>query len=324
MNTRNLAVMALLSLAAALAAPGAAAQQKIQYMLPAPAVLPAFAPWMLALTRGYYKQEGLDVEFVVGKGGVDVARQVGVGNAVIGGGIGDTPIIVRAQGVPVKAIAVLGGGSLMHLVVHKDSGIRVPADLKGKTISVMAYQDTTYYALLGVLASAGLSKHDVNAQAAGPAGVWKVFASKQAVAMAAVPDWIGDALAAGVQLDYYPSNTYFQSMAQAILASDKAIKEQPELLKKLVRATLRGMKDIMADPRAAAAAYVKAVPAHAGKVEQMGGVFEIYARNVYAGQKQLGAMDAARLASLQEFYLKEGIIQARTPVEELYTNQFLQ
>jgi NitT/TauT family transport system substrate-binding protein len=324
MNTRNLAVLALLSLAAALAAPGAAAQQKIQYMLPAPAVLPAFAPWMLALTRGYYKQEGLDVEFVVGKGGVDVARQVGVGNAVIGGGIGDTPIIVRSQGVPVKAIAVLGGGSLMHLVVHKDSGIRVPADLKGKTISVMAYQDTTYYALLGVLASAGLSKHDVNAQAAGPAGVWKVFASKQAVAMAAVPDWIGDALAAGAQLDYYPSNTYFQSMAQAILASDKAIKEQPELLKKLVRATLRGMKDIMADPRAAAAGYVKAVPAHAGKAEQMAGVFEIYARNVYAGQKQLGAMDAARLASLQEFYLKEGIIQARTPVEELYTNQFLQ
>ncbi len=324
MNTRNLAVLALLSLAAALAAPGAAAQQKIQYMLPAPAVLPAFAPWMLALTRGYYKQEGLDVEFVVGKGGVDVARQVGVGNAVIGGGIGDTPIIVRAQGVPVKAIAVLGGGSLMHLVVHKDSGIRVPADLKGKTISVMAYQDTTYYALLGVLASAGLSKHDVNAQAAGPAGVWKVFVSKQAVAMAAVPDWIGDALAAGAQLDYYPSNSYFQSMAQAILASDKAIKEQPELLKKLVRATLRGMKDIMADPRGAAAEYVKAVPAHAGKAEQMAGVFEIYAHNVYAGQKQLGAMDAARLASLQEFYLKEGIIQTRTPVEELYTNQFVQ
>jgi NitT/TauT family transport system substrate-binding protein len=45
---------------------------------------------------------------------------------------------------------------------------------------------------------------------------------------------------------------------------------------------------------------------------------------VYAGQKQLGAMDAARLASLQEFYLKEGIVQTRTPVEELYTNQFLQ
>jgi NitT/TauT family transport system substrate-binding protein len=324
MKLRELVVVGILASAAALSAPAALAQQKIQYLLPAPAVLPAFAPWMLALTRGYYKQEGLDVEFVVGKGGVDVARQVGVGNAVIGGGIGDTPIIVRSQGVPVKAIAVLGGGSLMHLVVHKDSGIRAPADLKGKTISVMAYQDTTYYALLGVLASAGLSKHDVNAQAAGPAGVWKVFASKQSQAMAAVPDWIGDALAAGAQLDYYPSNTYFQSMAQAILASDKAIKENPELLKKLVRATLRGMKDIMADPRAAAMAYVKAVPAHAGKADQMTGVFEIYARNVYAGQKQLGAMDAARLASLQEFYLKEGIVQTRTPVEELYTNQFLQ
>ena len=45
-------------------------------------------------------------------GGVDVAKQIGAGNAIIGGAIGDTPIIVRANGVPVKAVAVLGAGAL--------------------------------------------------------------------------------------------------------------------------------------------------------------------------------------------------------------------
>jgi len=88
----------------------AAAPQEITYLLPAPAILPAFGPWMLAQAKGYYAQEGLNVKFVSGRGGVDVAKQIGAGNAVIGGAIGDTPIIARGQGIPVKAVAVLGAG----------------------------------------------------------------------------------------------------------------------------------------------------------------------------------------------------------------------
>ena len=79
----------LLALCLALTS-GAGAAEKITYLLPAPAFLPAFGPWMLAKARGYYADEGLDVTFQTAKGGVDVAKQVGAGNAPIGGGIGDT------------------------------------------------------------------------------------------------------------------------------------------------------------------------------------------------------------------------------------------
>jgi NitT/TauT family transport system substrate-binding protein len=146
----------------------------VTYLLPAPATLPAFGPWMLAQAKGYYKAEGLDVKFVAARGGVDVAKQVGAGNAVIGGAIGDTPIIARAQGIPVKAVAVLGAGSLMQLVSHKEERIESPRELKGKTVTVLAYTDTTYYALLGMLSKVGLTKNDVNIQAAGPC--WRVAA----------------------------------------------------------------------------------------------------------------------------------------------------
>ena len=84
--------------------------QEITYLLPAPAILPAFGPWMLAQAKGYYAQEGLNVKFVSGRGGVDVAKQIGAGNAVSGGAIGDTPIFARGQGIPVKAVAVMGAG----------------------------------------------------------------------------------------------------------------------------------------------------------------------------------------------------------------------
>ena len=138
------ACLAVLSVGALLAPLAAHAQlQKITYLLPAPGTLPAFGPWMLAQAKGYYAAEGLEVEFVTGRGGVDVAKQVGAGNAVIGGAIGDTPIIARAQGIPVKAVAVLGSGSLMQLVSHKDERIDSPRELRGKTVTVLAYTDTS-------------------------------------------------------------------------------------------------------------------------------------------------------------------------------------
>src|SRR5689334_14859381 len=125
------AVLASAALAMAGAAAPAAAED-VTYLLPAPQSLPAFGPWMVALQRGYFKDEGLNVTFQIAKGGVDVAKQVGAGNAVVGGAIGDTPILVRPNGIPVKAVAVLGGRSLMQLVLNKDKGVNSIKDLKGK------------------------------------------------------------------------------------------------------------------------------------------------------------------------------------------------
>ena len=297
--------------------------QEVTYLLPAPANLPAFGPWMVAQAKGYYKDEGLDVKFVSARGGVDVAKQIGAGNAVIGGAIGDTPIIARAQGIPVKAVAVLGAGSLMQLVSHKDERIESPRELKGKTVTTLAYTDTTYYALLGMLSKVGMNKNDLNVQAAGPAGVWQQFAAKKAVAMAAVPDWTVMAMEAGAQVDILPADVYFKSMAQAILASDETIQKNPQLIQKLVRATLKGMRDIMTNPKDATQVYVKHIPAHQGKEASMLRTFEFYNQYVYANQKVLGVMDEARLSELQKFYVSNGVVPKEVPVKELYTNQFV-
>jgi NitT/TauT family transport system substrate-binding protein len=299
-----------------------AAVEEITYLLPAPPNTPAFAPWMIAQQKGYYAAENLKVSFVAAKGGVDVAKQIGAGNAVIGGAIGDTPIIVRANGVPVKAIAVLGAGSLTMVAVHKDSGIKTLRELKGKTVTVMSYTDTTYYALLGNLRGAGMSKTDAAIQAAGPSGVWQVFAAGKAQAFAGVPDWMVSATDAGAQIDILDTSG-FKSMAQAILASDETIRTKPELLKRLVRATLRGMEDIVKDPKAAALVYVQAVPSYKGKHATIEQIFTLYRKHVYGNQMPLGQIDPVRMATVQKFYVSEGIVSKTAPLNDLYTNQFV-
>jgi NitT/TauT family transport system substrate-binding protein len=303
----------------------ASAQQleKVIYLFPAPPVLPAFGPIRLAQGKGYFKEAGLDVEFQVGRGGVDVAKQVGAGNAPLGGIVADGPIMVRGNGVPVKIVAVFGGKGFMQLVVREDSGIEKPADLKGKTITTMSYQDTTFYALLGLMASAGLTQNDVNVQQVGPTGVWQFVAEGKSQGMAGVPDWIPPVMAAGVKVKIIPTEEFFPHMAQGIAVSDQVIKEKPQMVQKFVTAALRGMKDIMDNPDKAADEFVQFVPEWKGKEGGVKFAFQMYAKSVYPGQAKLGEVNADRLSKLQDFYLEKGFIQKKTPVNELYTNAFI-
>jgi NitT/TauT family transport system substrate-binding protein len=323
--SRRLMLAGSAALGAGVLIPQASAQslEKVTYLFPAPPILPAFGPIRLAQGKGYFKDAGLEVEFAVGRGGVDVAKQVGAGNAPLGGIVADGPIMVRGNGVPVKIVCVFGGKGFMQLVVREDSGITKPADLKGKTITVMSYQDTTFYALLGLLASVGLTQQDVNIQSVGPTGVWQFVAEGKSVGMAGVPDWIPPVVAAGVKVKVIKTEEFFPHMAQGIAASDDMIKQKPAMIRKFVQAALHGMKDMMDNPDKAADEFVSFVPEWKGKEKGVHFAFNMYAKDVYPGQKVLGEADAARLGKLQDFYLAKGFIQKATPVNELFTNEFV-
>jgi len=297
--------------------------EKVTYLFPAPPVLPAFAPIRLAQGKGYFKDAGLEVSFAVGRGGVDVAKQVGAGNAPIGGIVGDGPIMVRGNDVPVKIVAVFGGKGFMQLVVREDSGITKPADLKGKTLTVMSFQDTTFYALLGLMASVGLKQDDANIQQAGPVGVWQSVATGKSVGMAGVPDWIASVQAAGAKVNVLPTDEFFPHMAQGIAVSDDMIQKNPAMIRKFVGASLKGMKDVMDNPDQAAVDFVKFVPEWQGKENEVKVALNYYAKLVYPGQKQLGEVNVDRLTKLQDFYLEKGFIQKKSPVAELYSNEFI-
>ncbi|SMH38279.1 ABC transporter substrate-binding protein [Maritimibacter sp. HL-12] len=309
----------------AISASAALAQEKVTYLFPAPDFLPAFAPFQLAKGKGYFEDAGLDVTFQVGKGGADVATQVALGNADLGGGIGDTPIIVRANGLPIRGVALLGGRGLTQLAWRADSGITGPEDFAGKSIGVLAFQDTTYYNLLGVLASVGLSKDDVDIQAVGSGGIIQLNISGDLDGMSGVPEWIAAIEGAGVEMGQTPVDTIFPAMAQAIIASDETIAERPEVVDGFVNAVLQGIRDIVADPAQAAKDYVGMVQQHEGQEAQIEAIMRSYATLIYPeGENQpLGAFDPERIAAVQDFYLDSGIVQTAVPVDELYTNDFV-
>ncbi|WP_118135957.1 ABC transporter substrate-binding protein [Oceanicella sp. SM1341] len=311
---------------AALIATAAPAAEKLTYLFPAPDFLPAFTPYQVAKAKGYYTDAGIDVTFQVGKGGADVAKQVALGNVEMGSGIGDTPIIVRANGLPVKAVALLGGKALTQIIIRTESGATDIASLRGKRIGVMAFQDTTYYNLLAALAAAGLSRDDVDIQAVGPAGVVQLMISGDLDAISGTPDWAAAIEGAGVALEVKTINDYIPAMAQAVLASDSTIEDKPELVRGFVAATLHGLSDVMEDPKGSAELLAKTLPQFEGKAAMLEDIMKRYTELVYAVPEgtKLGVFDPERIAAVQDFYAEHEIITSTTPVEDLYTNAFVE
>ena len=301
------------------------AAEQVTYLFPAPAVLPAFVPHHLAQQRGYFAAEGLSVAFQTGRGGADAAKQVAVGNADLGGGVGETTMIVRPNGLAVRGVALLGGRPIFQVASRKAANIKALADLRGKKVGVIAYQDTGYYALLGVLAASGLKKSDLEIQAVGPAGVTQLMISGSLDAIMSVPDWSDAIESAGVALDYFPIDEVFPAMAQAILTSDDTIKNKPQAVRGVVHAILHAVRDCIADPTAAARDFVVAVPQQAGKEAEIERIVRRYATETYRTDPpaKLGLFDPARLAKVQKFYIDNDIIQTAVPIEELYSNEFV-
>ena len=312
-------LMATVALRPALAA------ESMTYLFPAPPFLPAFMPFHIALKRGYYASNNVAVTFQTGRGGADVAKQVGAGNADLGGGLGETSMIVRPNDLPVRAVAQLGSHPLFQLVTRKESNVKSIAELRGKKLGVIGYQDTGYYALLAVLAASGIKRTDLEIQAVGPAGVTQLMIAQSLDGIMAVPEWADTIETGGVPLDYFPIDKIFPGMAQAILASDKIIKDKPAVVRGCVKAVLQAVRDCIADPAAATKDYVAAVPQHAGKEAEIERILHRYVTNVYFTEpaSALGRFDPERLRTVQKFYLDNQIIQSAVPIEDLYTNEFV-
>ncbi len=299
--------------------------EPLTYLFPAPSFLPAFVPHRLAEVRGYYAAQGLAVTFQAGHGGADAAKQVAVGNVDLGGGVGETSMIVRANGLPVRGVALLGGKSLYQVAARKAAGIGDLAGLKGRKIGVIGYQDTGYYTLLGVLASFGIHRNDVHIESVGPAGMTQLMIAGSLDAIMAVPEWSVMIESAGTPLEYFPVDAVMPSMAQAVLASDSIIKKRPEAVRGFVTAVLHAVRDCMQDPAAAAHDFVAAVPQQAGKAAEIEVIVRHYAKDVWPTEPpaELGRFDPARLAKVQHSYIENDVIQTAVPVEELYSNEFV-
>jgi ABC-type nitrate/sulfonate/bicarbonate transport system substrate-binding protein len=98
------------------------------------------AYYFVALEKGYYARQNLDVQIVRGQGSADAVKQVAAGTAQIG--FADTAAVILGRAndqIPTKLVAIVYAKPPHAIYVLKESGIAKPKDLEGKKLADTAF-----------------------------------------------------------------------------------------------------------------------------------------------------------------------------------------
>jgi NitT/TauT family transport system substrate-binding protein len=246
------AAAAVLSLAAGF---GAAAQDLVKFNGvtaqggPTAQVFPVF----VAIEKGFYKAEGLDVTLNYSKGSSDAARQVAAGNAEWGIFSSAATMQTTQRGFPLKAIMQIYYPDTFDVVVPAESPVKTMADMKGKTLGLSDLAGGEVPMARASVLEAGLKPSDVRMVVAGEGDPTTVRSFKenriQAYAGAKRDLLLLPAQGIPTRSITPPAIAAFPGDALAVRA--ETFKDKPELLVKFVRATVKGWAWGRANPAAA-------------------------------------------------------------------------
>ena len=246
--------------AIALALP-AAAQDKMQLQLNW-FHLADHSPIYLAMKKGYYKEENIDLTVLRGSGSADSAKKIDLGQADVG--ISDAPTVLTAisKGANLKMVAVVYDKAGNNVFFRKSANIKTPKDLVGKKIAVPP-ADSHRVLWPAFAAINGIDPASVTLVNIKPEG-------KQAIVAAGEVDgsfdlytsyaiWdkvlgkgeVGNLLWADFGLPIY-GHTYF--------VNNDLLQKNPKLVERFLRATHKGWRDAKANPKASIDAMVEMVP----------------------------------------------------------------
>jgi NitT/TauT family transport system substrate-binding protein len=253
----------IVALLAALAAASLAhAQTPIKFALDWKFEGPS-APYFVALDKGYYKAEGLDVTIDTGNGSVEAINRVASGTYPMG--FGDINSLIKfrdkKENTAVKAVAMLYNAPPFAIVSMKKYGIQKPKDLEGKVLGAPA-PDGAYAQWPIFVKTQNIDASKVKIENVGfpvrepmlaegkvQAITGFSFSSYMNLRGRGVPqDDIVVMLMRDFGLELY---------GNAIIVNPKFAQENPKAVAGFVRATLKGVADTIANPREAAKAVIK-------------------------------------------------------------------
>ena len=283
-----------------------------------------FAPFYTAAEKGYFKEQGIEIEFVTMFEN-DSVPLVGTNEMQFALVSAEQILQARAQGLPVKYVMKWWDKYPVAIVSKAELGIKSPADLKGRTVGLPGLYGASYIGWQALLNAEGLPQDtaqlesigftQAEAVAAGQVDAAVVYANNEPVKLAD----------AGTQVNVIYVADYVQLASNGLATNEQTIKDHPELVRGLVAAALRGMADTIANPDEAVEISKKYVETLAAADEAT----QATARKVLIASIDMwetanpGISDKARWETTQSVLLNMGLITSPLDVEQAFTNEFV-
>lgn len=288
-----------------------------------------YAHLFLAQEKGYFEEEGINVDFQEGKGAVlqSVASRGGQDTFVIST-LNEATESISNGGLPMISVAAWEPKSASVFVSKPDNPINTPKDLEGKTIGVkqglsMDLMLPTFFKRNGVDPS------KVEVKRLDPAAANTVFVKGDVDAVDAfitneVP--ILEDQAKGDLVTLAVADNGVPELGIGVLVTTKFLEQDPELVRGFLRAAHKGIVDMTADPAAAAAAikaskFAEGLPDVAIIEKQVENTIELMPE---PDGHMHGWADPAAWETMAKHQQESGVIKEVLPMEKYFTNDYLE
>ena len=218
------------------------------------------APFFLGKERGFYDQEGIDLDIQEGRGSGVTVQAVAANTATFG--YVDVPTMIKAaaKGAPVKSVGVALQLSPMSVMGFADKNIRTPKDIVGKTVAItpgdsMSQIWPLFLKKTGIKETdfktvAGDAQTKLNAVMNGQADLLLGYVMDQAIK-----------LQDATKKPVYPirfADYGVNMISSGIVVNSETLKSKPDMVKRFLRATTRALEESEKNPEAAVDAMLKA------------------------------------------------------------------
>ena len=211
------------------------------------------AVYYVAQKFGWFQEEGLDVNIIVGQGSGYSVQAIDSNKADIAISDAPVPITNREKGANVKIIGIIFDKHPNCSFFWKDSGITKPQDLAGKTVAVPA-TDGHKVMWPAFAKQVGVDADSVKFVNIEPAAKVSALASRNADVVFELytgKPFMEKAIPAD-QLGYFVWADYgFNAYAHSYITSDDTIANNPEMLRKFLKAVYRAWDYTLQHPEEA-------------------------------------------------------------------------
>ena len=224
-------------------------------------------PFYVALEKGFYKEAGLNVTIVRGFGSGDTIKKVAAKRVPFGScDFGSLVTSVIQEKTPVKALSPYYGKALVGIIFLKESGIKGPKDLEGKTIGHTAGGASTTM-LPYFLKVNNVDRSKIKTVIADATAHLPMLLTGKVDAILEQSLHVGrfqNAANEGGQKVTVAHMAYadygVESYGNVIIAHEDLIEKDPTLVRKFVQASIKGMIYAMEHPEEAVSALMKRTP----------------------------------------------------------------
>ena len=282
------------------------------------------APFYLGKQRGFYKEEGIDLDVISGSGSSDTIKQVG--SKAVEFGLVDALVLVQGtqQRVPVKSIAAYYQRTPIVLISPKAKPVTDPKQLLEGIKLGSKKGSATFQGLVALLSANGMQLEQIKLVDIG-FGVQPLLVKQVDAIMGFSMNEPVEAESGGMPVTLMPISNYgVNTYGLTIVSHPELMQQKPALVKAFMKATLRAVAETMKDPAAAVAAVKAAVDETDVKRETK--VLEQtvpYWKSKETDEGGFGWQTEQRWRDTIEVARKLGLIETTLKTEDVFSNAFL-